>query len=117
MNASIFSCFDSLIKSLLLFFITLFISFNANSLAKEHSGTITFTGNVVNAPCLMSHEPSSRLRVGCLDEQSKMKIEYVDIHRLSRTTKIIELSNQLGNYQFKWLDSSNKTGLIKVQYQ
>ncbi|EJD6049214.1 hypothetical protein M0I35_RS19370 [Providencia rettgeri] len=116
MNVSISSCFDSQIKSLL-FFIASFISLNAYSSAKEHSGTITFTGNVVNAPCLMSHELSSRLRIGCLDEQSKMKTEYVDIHRLSRTTKIIELSNQLGNYQFKWLGNSNKTGLIKVQYQ
>lgn len=119
MNTSRRSQLYLLIKTLLVLVFTSFISLNAYSSTslKGHSDTITFTGNIVNAPCVMSHDPSSSLRVGCLDEQSNMKTEYVDINKLSNTTKSIELSNQLGSYEFQWVNSSNKTGLIKVEYQ
>ena len=63
----------SFIKVLSVLTMTYF-SLSAYSSVQEPSGVITFTGNIVNAPCLVSQDKPSDLRFGCLDEHANMKI-------------------------------------------
>lgn len=106
----------SFIKVLSVLTMTYF-SLSAYSSVQEPSGVITFTGNIVNAPCLVSQDKPSDLRFGCLDEHANMKTEYVDLNKLAYTTKASILSNHLGSYEFEWLRNDHKEGLVKIRYQ
>ncbi|WP_265498200.1 fimbrial protein [Providencia rustigianii] len=78
------------------------------------SGTITFTGAIVAAPCIITKIEQS-IDTKCWNEEGKVKTSSMDIKKISE--KKTQLPNQQGVQYFKWINKENKTGIYTVIYE
>lgn len=94
---------------------TSFASLASQNSASKHSfsGTIRFTGAIVAPPCVIGTNDKT-IETQCWGNDGKEKKSSVSIKRLKG--HIVDLPDQKGIQQFKWIDKENKLGLYTISY-
>lgn len=96
------------------------LTFGTHAKASAHSdakpvasGTITFVGAIVAAPCVITNIEQS-IDTKCWNDDGKVKTTSMKINKL--TEKGTTLPNQKGTQTFKWLSKEKNTGIYTVIY-